>query len=74
MWDYETNSPHTAHTTNLVPIILVDGPGVEKTGVENPTPLAHGALCDIAPTMLHLLGLKPSKEMTGKDLREVRGD
>jgi 2,3-bisphosphoglycerate-independent phosphoglycerate mutase len=69
MWDYETNSPHTAHTTNLVPIILVDGPGVEK-----PAPLSHGALCDIAPTMLHLLGLEPSKEMTGKDLREVRGD
>jgi 2,3-bisphosphoglycerate-independent phosphoglycerate mutase len=64
MWDYEKNVPHTAHTTNLVPVILVDGPGQD-----NPPPLQNGALCDIAPTMLHLLGLPLSKEMTGKDLR-----
>jgi 2,3-bisphosphoglycerate-independent phosphoglycerate mutase len=69
MWDYETNSPHTAHTTNPVPVILVDGPGIDR-----PPPLAHGALCDIAPTMLGMLGLDPSKEMTGKDLRDPRGD
>jgi 2,3-bisphosphoglycerate-independent phosphoglycerate mutase len=64
MWDYELNAPHTAHTTNLVPLILVQGPGQT-----NPPALPHGALCDIAPTMLGLLGLEPSKEMTGKDLR-----
>ena len=57
------NAPHTAHTTNLVPFILVDGPGEA-----NPPPLPAGALCDIAPTMLALLGLEPSKEMTGKRL------
>ena len=64
MWDYELNAPHTAHTTNPVPLILVQGPGQS-----NPPKLPHGALCDIAPTMLSLLGLEPSKEMTGKDLR-----
>jgi 2,3-bisphosphoglycerate-independent phosphoglycerate mutase len=64
MWDYELNAPHTAHTTNRVPLILVQGPGQS-----NPPKLPHGALCDIAPTMLALLGLEPSKEMTGKDLR-----
>jgi len=69
MWDYTTNSPHTAHTTNLVPVILVEGPGTT-----NPEPLANGKLCDIAPTMLGILGLKPSKEMTGRDLREPKGD
>ena len=69
MWDYTTNSPHTAHTTNLVPVVLVDGPGTD-----NPKPLADGKLCDIAPTMLALLGLPTSKEMTGRDLREPKGD
>jgi len=64
MWDDEKNAPHTAHTTNLVPVILVDGPGSDA-----PAPLQDGALCDIAPTMLALLGLEKSKEMTGKDLR-----
>jgi len=69
MWDYTTNSPHTAHTTNLVPVILVDGPGTD-----HPKPLADGKLCDIAPTMLGLLGLPKSKEMTGVDLRDPKGD
>jgi 2,3-bisphosphoglycerate-independent phosphoglycerate mutase len=69
MWDYTTNSPHTAHTTNLVPVVLVDGPGTD-----NPSPLANGKLCDITPTMLALLGLPRSKEMTGQDLRDPKGD
>jgi 2,3-bisphosphoglycerate-independent phosphoglycerate mutase len=63
MWDYTLNAPHTAHTTNLVPYVYVSGPGEA-----NPRPLPAGALCDVAPTLLGLLGLPPSKEMTGKRL------
>ncbi|NLK12131.1 MAG: 2,3-bisphosphoglycerate-independent phosphoglycerate mutase [Candidatus Phytoplasma sp.] len=54
----EHNNPHTAHTTNLVPVI------VTKKGIE----LSKGALCDVAPTMLDLLGVKKPDEMTGKSL------
>ena len=52
MWDYTLNAPHTAHTTNLVPYIFVQGPGEA-----NPRTLPAGALCDVAPTLLGLLGL-----------------
>lgn len=65
MWDYELNAPHTAHTTNPVPLILVQG-----SGTANPPALRHGALCDIAPTMLGLLGLPLSAQMRGSDLRQ----
>jgi 2,3-bisphosphoglycerate-independent phosphoglycerate mutase len=61
MWDYTLNAPHTAHTTNLVPVVLV-GPDVAgKT-------LRDGALTDVAPTLLALLGLPQPAEMTGKTL------
>ena len=61
MWDYTLNAPHTAHTTNLVPVVLV-GPDVAgKT-------LRDGALTDVAPTLLGLLGITPPAEMTGKTL------
>ena len=61
MWDYELNAPHTAHTTNLVPVILV-GPDVAgKT-------LHDGALTDVSPTLLQLLGLPQPAEMTGRSL------
>ncbi|HTV01434.1 MAG TPA: 2,3-bisphosphoglycerate-independent phosphoglycerate mutase [Luteitalea sp.] len=61
MWDYELNAPHTAHTTNLVPVVLV-GPDVAgKT-------LHDGALTDVAPTLLSLLGITQPAEMTGKSL------
>jgi len=52
-------SPHTAHTTNPVPFILV-GAGERK--------LRPGRLADIAPTMLELMDLAKPKEMTGKSL------
>ncbi|PKN15100.1 MAG: 2,3-bisphosphoglycerate-independent phosphoglycerate mutase, partial [Deltaproteobacteria bacterium HGW-Deltaproteobacteria-24] len=54
----ETGNPHTAHTTNLVPVTITD----------KNYQLNTGALCDVAPTMLDLLGVKQPKEMTGKSL------
>jgi 2,3-bisphosphoglycerate-independent phosphoglycerate mutase len=61
MRDPGTGEPHTAHTTNPVPVILVNGPpGVTK--IEN------GRLADIAPTLLALMGLKRPKAMTGHPL------
>lgn len=62
MIDKETNSPLTSHTTNKVPFILVDN--VYK----NRRLRVDGALCDIAPTILDLMGIEIPKEMTGKSL------
>jgi 2,3-bisphosphoglycerate-independent phosphoglycerate mutase len=64
MIDPETGGPHTAHTTNPVPIIAVDH--------ESARPLrGGGALCDVGPTVLAMLGLERPGEMTGVDLRET---
>ena len=59
MIDYKTGEPHTAHTTNPVPFILI--------GVSNVT-VKEGKLADIAPTMLDILGLPKPEEMTGESL------
>ena len=59
MIDYKTGDPFTSHTTNPVPIILY--------GVEN-VKLKNGRLCDIAPTLLELMGLDKPAEMTGESL------
>jgi 2,3-bisphosphoglycerate-independent phosphoglycerate mutase len=62
MVDPATGGPHTSHTSNPVPLVTV-GAG--------PTPLRDGgALCDVAPTLLGLLGIDPPAEMTGRDLRK----
>jgi len=61
MMDAKTGQPHTAHTTNLVPLILV---GNEQGACA----LSNGKLADIAPTALDLLGLAQPEEMTGKSL------
>ena len=60
MWDPSNNGPHTAHTTNPVPVILVGGPPKAR--------LDQGALCDLAPTMLDLMGIAQPPEMTGRSL------
>ncbi|HEX6644531.1 MAG TPA: 2,3-bisphosphoglycerate-independent phosphoglycerate mutase, partial [Gemmatimonadales bacterium] len=54
--------PHTAHTTNPVPFV---GVGTGAAGFRG-----GGALCDVGPTVLRLLGIEPPPEMTGRDLRE----
>lgn len=59
MVDYKTGEPHTAHTTNPVPFILV--------GMEN-AKLKTGKLADLAPTMLNIMGLEKPEEMTGESL------
>jgi len=64
MIDMKTGEPHTAHTTNPVPFHLIseDTIGVKLRD--------EGALEDVAPTMLGLLGLEKPEEMSGRDLRE----
>jgi 2,3-bisphosphoglycerate-independent phosphoglycerate mutase len=64
MIDPKTGQPHTAHTTNPVPFHLIDE---ESIGVKL---REGGALEDISPTMLALLGIDKPAEMTGRDLRE----
>ena len=61
MVDYETGKPHTAHTTNPVPFILVNGE-------ENWKLREGGCLADIAPTLLEIMELEQPVEMTGKSL------
>src|SRR3954447_11370055 len=63
MIDPGTGGPHTAHTTNPVPIIVVAEDSQQFTLKPN------GSLRDISPTVLGMLGLDEPKEMTGADLR-----
>jgi 2,3-bisphosphoglycerate-independent phosphoglycerate mutase len=62
MADPATGQPHTAHTTNLVPLILYDP--AFKGRLRD-----AGTLADVAPTLLGILEIKPPEEMTGHDLR-----
>jgi 2,3-bisphosphoglycerate-independent phosphoglycerate mutase len=64
MADPATGQPHTAHTTNPVPLILYDPDfrGTLATG---------GTLADVSPTLLGMVGLEKPSEMTGRDLRRA---
>ncbi|MGB2717818.1 MAG: 2,3-bisphosphoglycerate-independent phosphoglycerate mutase [Vicinamibacterales bacterium] len=61
MWDPELNAPHTAHTSNPVPVILCADRFVGRT-------LRDGSLRDVAPTLLNLLEIPAPSEMTGSSL------
>lgn len=66
MIDPATGGPHTAHTTNPVPFIVVAENSKQFT-LKN-----DGSLRDISPTILGMLGLPEPKEMTGQDLRVMK--
>lgn len=62
MKDPATGGPHTAHTTNPVPVFVMGAPVGAK--------LHEGRLADVAPTLLHLMGLPQPEAMTGRSLLE----
>jgi 2,3-bisphosphoglycerate-independent phosphoglycerate mutase len=67
----EQGNPWTAHTTNQVPFILVEGEKVKIPGYGTEVPLrTDGKLADIAPTILQILGLPQPPEMTGVSMIE----
>jgi 2,3-bisphosphoglycerate-independent phosphoglycerate mutase len=61
MIDYDTGGIHTAHTTNPVPLILLD----DEHKAAN---LRPGTAIDVAPTILRLWGMAQPREMTGRSL------
>jgi 2,3-bisphosphoglycerate-independent phosphoglycerate mutase len=60
MVDEETGQPHTAHTTNPVPLVYV--------GSQGKSLIAGGSLADLAPTILDILRIEQPQEMTGRSL------
>ena len=60
MVDYKTGDPHTAHTTNPVPLVLISNNKEYK--------IKEGKLADLAPTLLDLMGIEKPSEMTGESL------
>ena len=64
MFNEETGKPYTAHTTNIVPFVVINAPyDVELRN--------DGALCDVAPTVLQIMGIEQPKEMTGKSMLKI---
>ena len=61
MLDEAGDQPHTAHTMNLVPVLMVNAPAWVKG-------LRDGRLSDVAPTILGLMGIEQPAEMTGRSL------
>ncbi|MGK7910761.1 MAG: 2,3-bisphosphoglycerate-independent phosphoglycerate mutase [Synechococcus sp.] len=68
MWD-DSGRPWTAHTSNPVPLMLVEGEGLKLEGRGNDVGLREdGSLADVAPTILEILGVTQPEEMTGQSL------
>ena len=63
MQDHTSGAPHTAHTTLDVPLLMVNA-----ASVGDDIKLNSGKLSDLAPTLLHILGLECPPEMTGHSL------
>jgi 2,3-bisphosphoglycerate-independent phosphoglycerate mutase len=63
MWDDELKAPHTAHTSNPVPVVLCNDGYIGRR-------LKNGWLRDVSPTILDLLKIPPASEMTGSSLIE----
>jgi 2,3-bisphosphoglycerate-independent phosphoglycerate mutase len=63
MHDHDSGQSHTAHTLNLVPVVLVS-----KDFEHKKFTIPEGKLGDVAPTILQLMGLVQPKEMTGASL------
>jgi 2,3-bisphosphoglycerate-independent phosphoglycerate mutase len=73
MWDKD-HKPWTAHTTNPVPFILIEGEKLKIPGHGTDVQLRDdGRLCDVAPTILEILGLPQPEEMTGRSLLQPVG-
>ena len=64
MFNEQTGKPHTAHTTNQVPFVVINAPYYVELNQE-------GALCDVAPTILQIMGIEQPKEMTGRSMLKV---
>ena len=63
MYDAENQQPHTQHTTNVVPLIYIGRSATITPG---------GALSDLAPSLLHMMGVAQPSEMTGKNLLQFQ--
>ena len=61
MLNEETGKPHTAHTTNIVPFVVINAKDDIKLKDD-------GALCNVAPTVLELMGIEQPKEMDCESL------
>lgn len=66
LWDFESNSPLTQHTTNPVPLIVVDD---DLIGAKL---RSGGRICDVAPTILDIMGVKKPADMEGESLIEKK--